>query len=67
MSAQIICCMTVVLQQWVNGLMSCLWIFPTLKVATHTASGWGKLKKKEVNFLSFRNAISLQPICTADK
>lgn len=41
MSAQIMCCMTVVLWQWVNGLVSYLWIFPTLKVTTHTASGWG--------------------------
>lgn len=39
MSAEIICCMTVALWQWVNGLISCPWIFPALKVTTHTASG----------------------------
>lgn len=42
MSAQIICCVTVFLWQWVNGLISYLWISPTLKVTTQTASGWGK-------------------------
>lgn len=42
MSAQMICCMTVVLWQRVNGLISCLWIFPTIEVIIHTASGWDK-------------------------
>lgn len=42
MSAQMICCMTVVLWQRVNGLISCLWIFPAVEVTIHTASGWGK-------------------------
>lgn len=42
MSAQMICCMTVVLWQRVNGLISCLWIFPTVEVTVHTVSGWEK-------------------------
>lgn len=45
MSAQMICCMTFVLWWWVNGLISCLWIFPTVEGTVHRASGRGKWKK----------------------